>query len=325
MRAYQLKTPGGPEALALVELPDPTPVDGQVLIRVRAFGINRSEHFTRRGLSPGVTLPRVLGIECVGTVIAAPGTTLQPGTTVAAMMGGMGRQYDGSYAEQVCVPAAHVFPLTTALPWATLGALPEMFQTAAGSLSVGLEIARARSLLVRGGTSSVGMTAIVLARQAGLQVLATTRSEAKSARLRELGAEPIIDTGLVADQVRRLLPDGVDRVLELVGTSTLLDSLQATAVGGIVCMTGMLGDSWSLPDFSPMGAIPSGVKLTSYSGGSGDITVEALQAFVDAVGAGLLVPPIGAVLPFEQVVEAHRLMDANSAGGKIVVTVGADR
>jgi NADPH:quinone reductase len=324
MRAYQLQVPGGPAALKLVELPDPAPEAGHVLIRVRAFGINRSEHFTRRGLSPGVALPRVLGIECVGTVIAAPGTTLQPGTTVAAMMGGMGRQYDGSYAEQVRVPAAHVFPLTTKLPWAILGALPEMFQTAAGSLSVGLEVERAQSLLVRGGTASVGMTAIVLARQRGLRVLATTRNPAKSARLRELGAEPIIDTGLVADQVRALLPQGVDRVLELVGTSTLLDSLQATAVGGIVCMTGMLGDAWTLPDFSPMGNIPSGVKLTSYSGGSGDITVAALQAFVSAVEAGELSPPIGLVLPFEQVVEAHRRMDNNDAGGKIVVTVGND-
>ena len=175
MRAYVLSSPGGPEALELRDLPTPAVVPGRVLIQVRAFGLNRSEWFTRNGDSPGVKLPRVLGIECVGTVVAAPDTPFEAGQTVAAIMGGMGREYDGSYAEFTSVPAANVFAVTTSLPWATLGAIPEMLQTVSGSLHVGLEIERARTLLVRGGTSSIGLTTIVLAKQAGLTVSRAAR------------------------------------------------------------------------------------------------------------------------------------------------------
>ena len=123
MRAFVIKEPGGPEKLELREVPRPTPRDGWVLIRNRAFGLNRSEWFTRRGESPSVEFPRVLGIECVGEVVAAPGCDLAAGQRVAAMMGGMGRQFDGSYAEYVLVPQQHVFPLKTNLDWRILGAL----------------------------------------------------------------------------------------------------------------------------------------------------------------------------------------------------------
>lgn len=322
MRAYVIEEPGGPEKLLLRDIPAPEPVPGSVLIRVRAFGLNRSEWFTRRGDSPSVSFPRVLGIECVGEVVAAPGTDLIVGQRVAAMMGGMGRQYDGSYAELTRVPRAHVFPLDTALDWATLGALPELLQTTHGSLHLGLEIERAKTLLIRGGTSSVGLAAIALAKRSGLQVASTTRSMAKAAFLREAGADHVIvDDGAIAKTIHEIFGGGVDRVLELVGASTLRDSLACAAPRGIVCMTGMLGGAWILDRFQPMGDIPTSVKLTSYSGGSGDITRDELSRYVTMVEQGALRLTLGPTFPFEALVDAHRVMDANSANGKMVVVL----
>jgi len=325
MRAFVITEPGGPEKLLLREVPRPTAREGWVLIRNRAFGLNRSEWFTRRGESPSVRFPRVLGIECVGEVVDAPGCDLAAGDRVAAMMGGMGRQYDGSYAEHVLVPQRHVFPLKTGLDWNVLGALPEMLQTTHGSLHTGLEIERAGNLLVRGGTSSVGFMAIALARSAGLEVSATTRSGNKSEELKAAGVSHVlIDDGSIVDQARTIYPEGYDRVLELIGASTLLDSLRATRRGGIVCMTGMLGGRWVLPEFHPMGDVPTGVKLTSYSGESGDITVAQLQEYIGLVESGALRVKLGPVFPFEKLPDAHRLMDENRANGKIVVElVGA--
>ncbi len=322
MNAYVLETVGGPDALVAQVRPRPTARDGHVLIAVRAFGLNRSEWFTRRGDSPSVVLPRILGIEAVGQVVDAPGTDFRPGQTVAAMMGGMGRDFDGSYAEYTLVPASNVFALETSLPWETLAALPEMLQTTHGSLYHALEIDRADNLLIRGGTSSVGYAALALAKAAGLSVTSTSRSKAKESQLREAGADHVlIDDGRLADQARALRPGGYDRVLELIGATTLLDSLAATRRGGIVCMTGILGGSWALPDFHPMGDIPTAVKLTSYSGESSDITTAQLQHYVTQVQTGALALRTGPVFPFAELVDAHRLMDANKSGGKIVIRV----
>ena len=224
MRAVVVSRPGGPEVLELVERPIPEPTPGEVSIRVRAFGLNRAELFTRQGDSgSAVPFPRIIGIECVGEVVAAPGTDLHPGQTVAALMGGMGRRFDGSYAEYTRIPRPSVFPLETSLDWATLGALPEMFQTCNGSLVTGLRAAPGQSLLIRGGTSSIGLTTAALAKQRGLRVLSTTRNPAKRKALEGAGVDhPIVDHGgsLVAD-VHAVAPGGVDRVLELVGATTL--------------------------------------------------------------------------------------------------------
>ena len=320
MRAYVISEPGGPEKLELKTVAKPTARSGWVLIRNRAFGLNRSEWFTRRGDSPSVSFPRILGIECVGEVVDAPDDDLEPGQTVAAMMGGMGRQFDGSYAEFVLVPRANVFPLQTELDWGVLGALPEMLQTVHGSLYTGLEIDRARSLLVRGATSSIGFATMALARSAGLEITATTRNPDKSDELIAAGATHVVlDTGSIAESVRTIYPDGVDRVLELVGTTTLLDSLKATRRGGIVCMTGILGGEWTLSEFHPMGDVPTGVKLTSYSGEASDISAKQLQRYVSLVESGELSLKTGPRFEFDRLQEAHELMDSNRANGKIVI------
>ncbi|MCB9588156.1 MAG: zinc-binding dehydrogenase [Polyangiaceae bacterium] len=323
MRAYVIEQAGGAEQLLLRELPLPTPAEGWALIRVRAFGLNRSEWFTRNGDSPSVHFPRVLGIECCGVVEAAPGTDLAPGARVVAMMGGMGREFDGSYAEYTCVPREHVFELQTSLESERLAALPEMLQTTHGSLQTGLEIDRAETLLIRGGTSSIGYAALALAKALGKRVATTSRSAARRDALLAAGADHVfIDTGKLADEVREYYGgQGAERVLELIGTKTLLDSLAATRAGGIVCMTGILGGEWTLGQFTPMGDIPTGVKLTSYSGGSSDISQAELQQYVDLVEQGKLSLQLGPVMPFEALQDAHRLMDQNNAGGKIVISV----
>lgn len=238
------------------------------------------------------------------------------------MMGGMGRQFDASYAECTRVPSSCVFPLETALPWEVLGALPEMLQTCHGSLHTGLEVRRGETLLIRGGTSSIGLATLAMAKHAGMKVITTSRSDAKADMLKAAGAdEVVIDTGAVAGRVREAHPQGVDRVLELIGTATLLDSLLCARPGGVVCMTGILGGQWELPSFRPMDQIPTAVRLTSYSGGAGDISRGQLQQYVSMVERGQLEIQRGPVWGFDQLPAAHRAMDANRANGKMVVVL----
>ncbi len=320
MKAAVIREPGAPEVLAIEELPVPQPAPGWVLIRVKAFGLNRSELFTRQGHSPGVEFPRVLGIEAVGTVEEAPGGEFEPGQTVATAMGGMGREFDGGYAEYTCVPAGQVLAINTAVEWDTLGALPEMIQSAWGSLNNALRLTAGQSLLIRGGTTSVGLAAAVLAKRQGAIVAATTRRADRESMLRDNGADRVfIDTGEIAHDVRRVFPDGMDKVLELVGTTTLLDSLQSAARFGSVCMMGMVGEAWEFEQFSPMGAIPSTVNLTTYSGGGQDFVDTPLQTVVNEVETGRITIRIGRVFQLDDIVEAHRCMEDNAAGGKIVV------
>ena len=320
MKAAVIHKAGGPDVLQIESRPIPVPRPGEVLIRVRAFGLNRSEMFTRQGLSPGVPFPRILGIEAVGTVVAAPGGELAEGTTVVTAMGGMGRQFDGSYAEYTCVPTGQTQALQTDLPWEVLGAAPEMLQTAWGSLFTALRLAPGESLLVRGGTTSVGLAAAAIAKAQGVTVAATTRNPASADLLCANGAEAVfIDDGAIAGAVRQARPDGFDKVLELVGATTLRDSLRCARQPGLVCMTGMVGNAWSLADFSPMEVIPTAVGLTTYDGGPKDFMRTPLQGLVDQIAAGTLRIPVGRIFPLDGIVEAHRLMDSNKAGGKIVV------
>lgn len=324
MRAIRVHHPGGPEVLQIEEMPRPEPRAGWVRIRVRAFGLNRSELFTRQGHSPSVQFPRVLGIECVGVVDHPGGTDLQSGQTVAALMGEMGRAYDGGYAEYTLVPREHVLPIRTELPWDVLAALPETFLTAWGSLVEAMDVQAGQTLLIRGGTSSVGMAAASLAKGRGLRVLATTRDPAKRDALRANGAdEVLIDSGHIADDVRQRVPAGVDGVLELVGTVTLLDSLRAVRPGGIVCNTGILGNAWVLERFEPLEDIPSTVRLTVYHSGStsADRSTAALQEIVDGVAAGRYHTNLQRAFRFDEIVEAHRFMEENRGSGKLVVLV----
>lgn len=321
MRAIVLDSPGAVEHLQLRDVPLPVPGPGQVRIRVRAFGLNRSELHTRLGLAESdVTFPRILGIEATGQIDEDPSGTFAPGQQVATMMGGMGRSYDGGYAEYTCVPVGQVIPFTSALPWDVLGAVPEMLQTAYGSLTVGLDAQPGQCLLIRGGTSSVGMAAAVLGRRLGMTVLSTTRNPAKAAALTKLGVEHVlIDDGDVAAQVRRIFPDGVHAAIELIGTPTLPDTLRSTRVHGTVCFTGMLSNQWTVPDFYPIAYLPRGVRLTGYAGEAQDLPASILQGFLDDVAAGSAVVPLDRTFTMDQIQDAHRLMESGHATGKLVV------
>lgn len=324
MRAAVLDAPGteeAPGALDVREIPVPVPEPGEVLIRVRAFGLNRSELHTRMGFGEGVTYPRVLGIEATGVVESAPGQEFEAGQQVVAMMGGMGRTFDGGYAEYTSVPASQVVPFSSGLDWATLGAVPEMLQTAYGSLTVGMDAQPGSSVLIRGGTSSIGMAAAVLAKRRGMTVFSTTRSAAKASSLTAIGVDHVlVDDGDVAAQVRAIAPDGVGSALELIGAPTLRDTLAATGYHGTVCFTGMLSNRWILDDFYPNGWLPRGVRLAAYSGDASDLPAAVLQEFLDAVAAGEAAVPIQEVFPLDRIADAHAVMERGGGAGKLVVT-----
>ena len=180
MRAVVLDGPGPASALQIRELPVPTPRAGWALIAVKAFGLNRSELHSRLGLAEGMTWPRVLGAEATGVIEACPGGEFAPGQQVAALAGGMGRVFDGGYAEYTCVPVSQVVPFASSLNWPTLGAIPVMLLTANGSLDVGLDAKTGQTLLVRGGASSIGMATAVLAKRLSMTVLSTTRNRGES-------------------------------------------------------------------------------------------------------------------------------------------------
>ncbi|MBB3398786.1 zinc-binding alcohol dehydrogenase family protein [Rhizobium sp. BK060] len=317
MKAAVVSAPGGPDVLKLEHRPLPVPEKGWVRIAVKAFGINRSEMFTRQGHSPSVTFPRILGIEAVGVIDEAPGGEFQRGEIVATVMGGMGRQYDGGYAEYTRVPARQVRRVETKLPWSTLGALPEMLQTAWGVLFSGLRLQKTDRLLIRGGTTSVGMAAISIAKAWGAHVSATTRRKERAPALWECGSDRVIvDDGKISAGAYRF-----DKVLELVGTTALEDSLLCADRGGLVCMSGMVGNKWAIDHFAPMDSIPNRVSLTTYSGEPTDFLEMPFQELVDDVAAGRLTIRVGRVFQFDQIVEAHQCMEDNAAEGKIVVVI----
>src|SRR5262245_42986049 len=321
MRAVVLREPGPVTNLEIHQLAIPAPPPGWIRIRVKAFGLNRSELHTRLGLSHGVTFPRVLGIEATGIVDDPGDSRLAVGAQVATMMGGMGRVFDGGYAEYVVVPARQAIPFESPLGWDVLGAIPETLQTAYGSLTVGLDLRAGQTLLVRGGTSSTGLAAVGVAKELGAIALATTRSASRASVLERQGAIPLIDDGEVAAQVRDRYPDGVDAALELVGTPTLPDTLRATRVHGTVCFTGMLSNQWVVKEFYPISYIPSGVRLTAYGGEASDLPREVLQQWLDGIAAGRR--GLGPVQTYtlDQIWQAHDDMEHNRAIGKQVVVL----
>jgi NADPH:quinone reductase len=320
MKAVVLEKPCIAEELVVREVPKHQVKPGWVLIKIKAFGINRSEIFTRQGDSPSVKLPRIIGIECAGEVEDPSDSSFKKGQRVVSMMGGLGREYDGSYAEYALIPSVQVYPINNDMEWAELAAIPEMYYTAYASIFDTLRLIKGETLLIRGGTSSVGLAALQLAKSAGAAVISTTRNKNKAEFLKQNGADfVLLDDGSLSEQLFSHFPEGVNKVLELVGTVTLKHSLKLLSQHGTLCMTGILGGEWVLNNFEPMTDIPSGAYFTQFD--SQNIKGKIITEMFSYIEQHKIKVPIAQVFALDEIQKAHRLMESNEANGKIVVLI----
>jgi len=323
MRAIVIKQYGGPDALAIEERPDPKPQAGQVVIQVKAFGVNHAEIHMREGKWPEIN--EISGIECAGVVEADPSGRFAHGEKVVAFMGGMGRSIAGSYAEFTRVPIGNVISVKTELPWEELAAIPESYATAWVCLLGNLAIRADQTIVIRGATSALGQAAVNIAARAGAHVIATTRNAERTAMLQAIGAkEVLLETPVLSARVRERRPAGVDVVLELVGNSTVLDSLRMVRREGRLCEAGWLGGLAPIAEFNPIMHLPSGVHFSlfgSFMFGTPEFPVSEvpMQTIVDRVATGAYKAKPVRVFRFEEIANAHRLMESNEAGGKMVV------
>jgi NADPH:quinone reductase len=321
VRAIVLEKFGGLDSLVYKEVPTPNPAAGQVLIKIKAFGINHAEMHMRRG--EWAEAAEISGIECVGLVESCPGGEFQLGTKVAALMGGLGRTINGSYAEYTCAPASNVASIESDLGWAELATIPETYATAWTCLFRNLEIQKRQLVVIRGATSSFGQAALKMAVNAGARVIATSRSRDRFDMLEKLGAERCeIERSDLSKHITE--SKNIDAVLDLVGNSVALDSLNMLRRGGRSCLAGWLGGLDPIADFNPLLQMPSGVYLTFFGsfvfGTPGfplsDVPLQQIAA--DAAAGRLDVKPVR-IFRFEEIHEAHRVMEANEARGKMVV------
>lgn len=323
MRAILRKEFGGPEVLVIREVPEPEPKAGYAVIDVKAFGLNHAELHMRKG--EWAEIADVSGIECVGIVKSCPGGEFPVGAKVAALMGGLGRTINGSYAEFTRAPVSNVALIDADLPWAQLAAIPETYATAWTGLFRNLEIQRGQLLVIRGATSSLGQAALKMAVNAGVRVIATSRNRERFAMLKKLGAERCeVEQPDLSKHIAEAKK--IDAVLDLVGNSVLLDSLAMLRRGGRSCLAGWLGGLEPIRDFNPLLQMATGVYLTFFGsfvfGTPGfplsDVPLQQIAA--DAAAGRLDIKPTR-VFRFEDIQEAHRVMESNQASGKMVVVV----
>ena len=314
MKAVKIYQAGGPEQLIYQDVPTPDIKEGWSLVKIKGFGINHSEIFTREGKSPSVQFPRILGIEYVGEVAQSSTPALAVGQKVVSIMGEMGRAFDGSYAEYVLLPNEQIYPVHTDLDWTTLAAIPETYYTAFGSLQQ-LRIAPQDRVLVRGAGIGVGVAfaQLLKAQFPHIVLHGSTRNPAKATRLQAVGFDEVIteaDSKLQTDQ-------SYDKILELVGPATLRDSFSHINEHGIVCNTGQLGNIWCVNDFDPIMELKNNSYLTAFY--SGNVSQAKLDAMFDYIRQFNVKILIERVFTLEQVPEAHRFLQSADGFGKVVV------
>ena len=323
MRAIVRDGFGGVEHLVIKEIPEPEPKPGHVVIETKAFGINHAEMHMRKG--EWAEAAPVSGIECVGVVKSCPGGEFAAGAKVAALMGGLGRSINGSYAEYTRAPVTNVASIESNLPWEELAAIPESYATAWTCLFRNLELVKGQKLVIRGGMSSFGQAALNMSVNAGAEVIATTRKGDGREKLESLGARRVELEG--PDLSSRISErKQIDAVLDLVGNSTILDSLAMLRRGGRACLAGFLGGLAPVPDFNPLLQMSSGVHFSFFGsfvfGTPGfPLSDVPLQAIASDVAAGRYKAKPSRVFRFEEIREAHKVMESGQAGGKMVVRV----
>lgn len=315
MKAVVIKEAGGPDNFIYEDVPTPEVKEGWSLVKIKGFGINHSEIFTRKGLSPSVKFPRILGIECVGIISQTTDEERLPiGQMVISIMGEMGRAFDGSYAEYALLPNKQLYPVNTNLDWATLAALPETYYTAFGSM-LNLKIAKNDKVLVRAGTSGVGVAFVKLlkAKYPDIYVVGSSRSLKKEKQMLEAGYDEVI-----VDQDGELQTDKkFNKILELIGPKTIKDSFKHLIEGGIVCSTGQLGNQWYLDEFDPIMDIAANSYLTSFY--SGNVNEEKMQRMLKYVEKYNVDAKPERVFDLKHVADAHRYLENSKSFGKVVV------
>ncbi|HZZ45451.1 MAG TPA: zinc-binding dehydrogenase [Pseudonocardia sp.] len=324
MRATILTKFGGLDSLVHADIPKPLPKEGEVVIQVKAFGLNHAELYMRLGVWDKAS--EVSGIECVGIVDSCPGGEFPGGAKVAGILGGMGRDINGSYAEYTRLSVGNVVALDTDLPWADLAALPETYATAWTCLFQNNNLQRGQTLLIRGATSALGQAAVKLAVNAGATVLATARTPERIPMLEKLGVTRV---EIEAPDLSTRIPDAkkIDAVLDLVGNSVILDSLDMLRRGGTACLAGWLGGLDPIKDFNPLLQMARGVNFSFFAGwvwGTPEFPLSdvPLGEIAQHVHNGQLEAKPWRVFTFDEIREAHRIMEANEQKGKMVVVIG---
>lgn len=327
MKAIVLERTCKAEDLKVSQVKIPEVVENRVLIKVKGFGINRSEVILRdyEADEPYIKLPRIPGIECVGEIIDSSNSSFEKGDIVCCLMGGMGRSFDGSYAEYALIPIKNTFKIQDKslekLSLEELIAIPETYFTAFGSLFECLDLKKDDTLYIRGGTSAAGLTAIQLAQALGTKIIATSRNEKGIAKLKKLGVEyAVIDDGDIAEKILEIVPEGANKILDFIGAAKIKDTMNALSFRGIICVTGLLGGQDYIKNFDPITGVPNGKYLTGFF--SNYPSQETIDEMFEFIIKHNIKPEIAKVFnDLEEIPEAHKLMESNKAQGKIIFKI----
>ena len=325
MRAVTLPSYGGPEVLTIADVPDPVAGPGEVLIEVAATAVNRADLLQRQGFyhpPPGASL--YPGLECSGTIrtLGAGVAGWSVGDEVCALLSG------GGYAEQVTVPVGQLLPLPGGVSLVEAAALPEVACTVWSNVFQLAALQPGEVLLVHGGTSGIGTHAIQLAKRFGARVLCTVGSAAKATRAEELGAEKALLYKEVdfVEQVHALTDGrGADVVLDNMGAAYLSRNVDVLATGGRLVVIGLQGGGKAELDLGALLVKRAAVHATSLRSRPAEqkaaIVAAVLAGVWPAVEAGEVRPVVDRVLPLERVADAHRLLEASSHIGKVLLQV----
>lgn len=316
MKAIQVYKPGEIDVLKQVQLDIPESKPGWSLVKILGFGINHSEVFTRKGLSPNVKFPRILGIECVGHIVSSLSPRLKVGQLVISIMGEMGREFDGSYAEYALIPDEQLYPIETNLSTEALVALPETYYTAFGSYK-NLRVSESDTVLVRGATSGVGVAfaKLVKARFPNIRLVGSSRSEGKINQLLKVGYDQIILDKNGTLNTR----ESFSKIQDLIGAKTIKNSILHLREQGIICSSGQLGGQWNLENFDPIVQLKKNVYLTSFY--SGNVCQESVQQLLDYVEKYKVRTEPEKVFKLEDIQEAHAYLEGNKSFGKVIVKI----